>query len=270
MTHDEIIKQLESLLSHCKSMVEKDGGFPIWEKDCEALETAIAAMRPSGEPPIDRDKWEPCSGAEIQEVHTGGKPLKQHKLKNIKQHGSKKRKSAVNIWSRYVSRGGMSMERLTDARRSRCIFCEAADEECAFAAGEFSAPCPDYKRYERLAAIEDILGDNYDLDRLKELVEADRDGRCVVLPCKAGDTVKIDARTWGNIWNFETIENGKFLMGEIVAIIKTRKQTLIKIRAKHNVEWKRPTKRYPVSAIGKTVFLTPEAAEAALKGEQDG
>lgn len=34
----------------------------------------------------------------------------------------------------------------------------------------------------RLAAIEDILGDDYDLDRLKELVEADRDGRCVILP----------------------------------------------------------------------------------------
>ena len=50
MTHDEIIKQLESLLSHCKSMIEKDGGFPIWEKDCEALGTAIAALRPSGEP----------------------------------------------------------------------------------------------------------------------------------------------------------------------------------------------------------------------------
>lgn len=30
----------------------------------------------------------------------------------------------------------------------------------------------------RLAAIEDILGDDYDLDRLRELVEADRDGRC--------------------------------------------------------------------------------------------
>lgn len=34
----------------------------------------------------------------------------------------------------------------------------------------------------RLAAIEDILGDEYDLDRLRQLVEADRDGRCVVLP----------------------------------------------------------------------------------------
>ena len=33
----------------------------------------------------------------------------------------------------------------------------------------------------RLAAIEDILGDDYDLDRLRELIQADRDGRCVVL-----------------------------------------------------------------------------------------
>ena len=36
----------------------------------------------------------------------------------------------------------------------------------------------------RLSEIEDILGDNYDLDRLKELVESDRDGRCVALPTK--------------------------------------------------------------------------------------
>lgn len=34
----------------------------------------------------------------------------------------------------------------------------------------------------RLAAIEDILGDEYDLDRLRELVQADREGRCVVIP----------------------------------------------------------------------------------------
>lgn len=33
----------------------------------------------------------------------------------------------------------------------------------------------------RLASIEDILGDEYDLDRLRELVQADREGRCVVI-----------------------------------------------------------------------------------------
>ena len=41
----------------------------------------------------------------------------------------------------------------------------------------------------RLAEIEDILGDDYDLDRLRDLVQADREGRCVVLPCREGDTV---------------------------------------------------------------------------------
>ena len=41
----------------------------------------------------------------------------------------------------------------------------------------------------RLATVEDILGDEYDLDRLRELVEADKDGRCVVLPCKVEDDV---------------------------------------------------------------------------------
>ena len=44
-------------------------------------------------------------------------------------------------------------------------------------------------RLHRLATIEDILGDEYDLDRLRELAEADREGRCVVLPCKIGGPV---------------------------------------------------------------------------------
>lgn len=35
--------------------------------------------------------------------------------------------------------------------------------------------------YQRLAAIEDILGEEYDLDRLRELAQADREGRCVVI-----------------------------------------------------------------------------------------
>lgn len=41
----------------------------------------------------------------------------------------------------------------------------------------------------RLAAIEDILGDEYDLDRLRELKQADDEGRCVVLPAKPDQTI---------------------------------------------------------------------------------
>lgn len=33
----------------------------------------------------------------------------------------------------------------------------------------------------RLVTIEDILGEEYDLDRLRELAQADREGRCVVI-----------------------------------------------------------------------------------------
>lgn len=52
---------------------------------------------------------------------------------------------------------------------------------------------------DRLAAIEDILGDEYDLDRLRELAEADREGRCVVLPCKLGDTVYFITGTYNSL-----------------------------------------------------------------------
>ena len=56
----------------------------------------------------------------------------------------------------------------------------------AYCRGKFEATAI----VDRLAAIEDILGDTYDLDHLRELVEADRDGRCVVLPVKPGSVVR--------------------------------------------------------------------------------
>lgn len=125
-------------------------------------------------------------------------------------------------------------------------------------AGEIMKSMILLKEYQKLGPI----------DRLRELKQADDEGRCVVLPCKVGQKVKVDVRTWGNVWNYKTVENGKFLIGEIVVITRTKKQTLVKIRVEHNLSWKRPTRRYPASAIGKTVFLTRE--EAALRREQDG
>lgn len=51
-------------------------------------------------------------------------------------------------------------------------------------------PCEYQKLYSRILEIEDILGDTYDLDRLRELVQADQGGRCVVLPVKPGSVVR--------------------------------------------------------------------------------
>lgn len=96
---------------------------------------------------------------------------------------------------------------------------------------------------ERLALIEDILGDDYDLDRLRELVGADRDGRCMVLPCEVGTQVWciVEVARYG--YPDPTFEKQLFL---------------------------RPFKMEWAGDIGKTKFLTRKAAEAALKAmEQD-
>ena len=50
--------------------------------------------------------------------------------------------------------------------------------------------CPAFDQLvERLAAYEDIAELCGGADRLRELAEADKDGRVVVLPCKVGETV---------------------------------------------------------------------------------
>lgn len=47
--------------------------------------------------------------------------------------------------------------------------------------------CSQREVWVRLKAIEDILGDEYDLDRLHELAQADREGRCVIAPVRPGE-----------------------------------------------------------------------------------
>ena len=42
----------------------------------------------------------------------------------------------------------------------------------------------------RLAAIEDILGDEYDLDRLRELAQADREGRIEIIEPDVMECIK--------------------------------------------------------------------------------
>ena len=80
------------------------------------------------------------------------------------------------------------MKRLTWQNYDMCQFC--GEGACCEHYCDNTFPvCDDKAIYDRLAAIEEILGDEYELDRLRELVEADRKRRCVVLPCKKGDTV---------------------------------------------------------------------------------
>ena len=103
----------------------------------------------------------------------------------------------------------------------------------------------------RLADIEDILGDDYDLDRLKELVEADRDGRCVVLPCKIGDTVY-------------DILMGKITEKAIISIhfLLSNSVNHLCLQAINNRD---AITTIETENLGKTVFLSREEAEDALE-----
>ena len=102
----------------------------------------------------------------------------------------------------------------------------------------------------RLAAIEDILGDEYDLDELRKIIHAKRKGRCIVLPCKKGDTV----------WR---------IVHDTTPHITKDRCTNIKVENKEvwvNLIGDRVMGGWN---FGKLLFLTREDAEAALRREQE-
>ena len=95
--------------------------------------------------------------------------------------------------------------------------------------------------------------------RLRELAEADKDGRCVVLPCKVGQRVFALLDTDKNISECEVKQIG---LGNEIGFIG-----LEPIGARG--------REYGVAlnGFGKTVFLTREEAEKALEereGKKDG
>ena len=94
-----------------------------------------------------------------------------------------------------------------------------------------------------------------DLGRLRELAQADREGRVVVLPCKVGDKVYI---TCGDISEY------------IVDWIKYDGITIwAELKNEEYSKEYRTTIRCISFDLGKTVFLTREEAEKALRREQD-
>ena len=96
-----------------------------------------------------------------------------------------------------------------------------------------------------------IIGECGGIDRLRELAEADRDGRVVVLPCKVGQRVFALLDTDKHISECEVKQIG---LGNEIGFVGIEP---IGARGRE----------YGVSikGFGKTVFLTREAAEAALE-----
>ena len=89
--------------------------------------------------------------------------------------------------------------------------------------------------------------------RLRELAEADKDGRLVVLPCKVGDTVWIT----GSVRRLYSEKVRTFFCGN---------PSYGRGMADNSVQMIRTTGcDIPIREFGKTVFLTREEAEKVLE-----
>lgn len=84
-----------------------------------------------------------------------------------------------------------------------------------------------------------------DINLLRKLAEADRDGRLMVPPCKVGDTLF------------------RVFAGEILEH-KVRNMRYLAIQGRWDIDTT-PFCSYVESSIGKTIFLTREEAEKALE-----
>lgn len=98
------------------------------------------------------------------------------------------------------------------------------------------------------------------IDHLREFAQAERDGRVVVLPCKVGDTV------WTNI----AIVGDRYKSAdrpypvEVVFIGMGKDDRFFHVQYESGTVFP-----FDYEKFGKTVFLTREEAEAALKKREE-
>ncbi len=137
------------------------------------------------------------------------------------------------------------------SKGSLCSGCSRSSDDCG--------DCSLYKAIQKLNALEVAIGGNYDINRLKELVESDRDGRCVVLPCHIGDPVFMGMGR-SKITGYEEDICDGFYIGRD-GVLQVKSQCL---KGNHGT----------YGVIGQSAELTSEAAKAALEKmkerEKDG
>ena len=153
------------------------------------------------------------------------------------------------------------MERLTFEGN----FCDIA--QCRDSACQQSGTCTQRLVWERLKQFEDAVqtpkkaawakktiemafsDDMSEVERLRELYKADKDGRVVVLPCKVGDVLY-------------AAESAPVIPLHVMEVA-----IYLALEGEDGGDYER------ISNIGKTVFLTREEAEKALQemeGKKDG
>ena len=112
------------------------------------------------------------------------------------------------------------------------------------------------KRWEQTVEIGGMLK-KYCIDHIRDLLQAEQDGRLVVLPCKVGDTV------WYITPSTEICE------AQVIGIwlnVYTNPQMWLEIKYYSKFTGECEHKSRIDLMLDKTVFLTREEAEAALKG----
>ena len=130
--------------------------------------------------------------------------------------------------------------------------------------------CPIAKAFDRLAAIEDILGDKYDLEDLKKAMWCMQ----TVKMAFADDTSTIerlrelaqaDRLIGSNV--YEPNKRGFISVYEIISVHISKCSILVGWNLIDGVYSN--LNGFEISALGKTVFLTREDAEAALRKERE-
>lgn len=109
--------------------------------------------------------------------------------------------------------------------------------------------------------------DGIPIQRLQDLAQAEKDGRLVVLPCKAGDLLyEVDLPKYGVI-TCKVLHVGTY--NGPAAYVEGNPMVSAVIVGVEVVEGHGQGSGYAFEAedFGKTVFLTREEAEAALKGD---
>ena len=108
------------------------------------------------------------------------------------------------------------------------------------------------------------IGECGGIDRLRGLAEADKDGRVVVLPCRAGDVMYKLFREYTECTSYQVRKDNYCCEGCMVPC-DSREVTVIRAIQPNSLP---EVVRY-IEDIGKTVFFTREEAEKALEAKDD-
>ena len=100
------------------------------------------------------------------------------------------------------------------------------------------------KRWEQAVEIGGMLK-KYGIDHIRDIIQAEQDGRLVVLPCKAGNLIYVGRRP--------------AIITQFFGYVRERYFHAVFCDKNEGID-------IPFEELGKTVFLTREEAEAALKG----